>query len=339
MKQLVFRMSSLGDLILSTAFLENLPEGIELDWVISSDFEFVLKGHPKIKRLIVFDKKTGIRGWIELLRLLALENYQKRIDLHGTIRTAVARLYFLGSDLLRGRSVAWTGISKQRARMIAYFALKQALPKNFRPSPIWQRFAQMAGGDRPPSYLPILNARALDEQEILKRYQLESRKYYALMPASRWSSKEWGAKRYAGLAEEIKCERGMSLLLLGRESDRACIEVQDFLRARNIPYVAALRENDFSVTAVLLKHAISYVGSDTGLAHLSEAVGSKSAVIFGPTRPELGFGPFRKESLSVHANVWCSPCSKDGRICYRLTDRYACLNRITVEQVKQELFR
>ncbi|MCP5916227.1 hypothetical protein NL317_29850, partial [Klebsiella pneumoniae] len=62
-KVLVIRMSSLGDLILSTAFLENLPPDTVVDWVISSDFAFVLKNHPRIRRLIEFKKKRGLRGW------------------------------------------------------------------------------------------------------------------------------------------------------------------------------------------------------------------------------------------------------------------------------------
>jgi ADP-heptose:LPS heptosyltransferase len=98
-----------------------------------------------------------------------------------------------------------------------------------------------------------------------------------------------------------------------------------------------LEENDFSATTSLMKEAAFYVGSDTGLAHLAEAVGTPSFMIFGPTRPDLGFGPWHQQSGSIHAEVWCSPCSKDGRHCYRYQDRYACLKKITVQDVKERL--
>ena len=98
-------------------------------------------------------------------------------------------------------------------------------------------------------------------------------------------------------------------------------------------FFQALEETDFGVTADLLKNAIAYIGGDTGLAHLSEAVGTPVVMIFGPTRPELGFGPWREKSVAVNSDVFCSPCSKDGRICFRITDPYACLSRISVDSV------
>ena len=338
MRQLVFRMSSLGDLILSTAYLENVAPGTEVDWVVSSDFEFVLRGHPGIRKLHVFEKKTGLSGWFRLLRQLSRESYSVRVDLHCTMRTRLARGYFFCSDLLHGRRVLWRAISKQRLRMWGYMSFKRFFPKALRPTPLWMRFARIAGGARPPSFLPILRARAISEPVVLENYGLKSGEYYAFMPASRWRSKEWGAMNYAQVAEALCVRQKAKILLLGRERDFSCVELRNILSRRGISVVSALQENDFAVTAVLLKHAAGYLGSDTGLAHLSEAVGLRSAVIFGPTRPDLGFGPWREESRSIHSDVVCSPCSKDGRFCYRFTGRYECLNRVRPEDVMRELW-
>jgi ADP-heptose:LPS heptosyltransferase len=86
---------------------------------------------------------------------------------------------------------------------------------------------------------------------------------------------------------------------------------------------------------VLLKHARFYLGSDTGLAHLAEAVGTRSRVIFGPTRPELGFGPWRPESLAISLPLACAPCSKDGKTCFRLTSPYLCMRGLSPDAVAE----
>jgi ADP-heptose:LPS heptosyltransferase len=341
-KILVIRMSSLGDVVLATAFLENLDPEIVVDWVIASDFAFVLRGHPRVRRLIEFDKKSGFKGWIRLLKELKSEPYGARVDLHVTLRTRLARLYYALSN---GPSVPWFSISKQRIRFFAYVTLKATLPARLRPTPFWQRFARLANREakvlNPPCYLPVIEARALDPKEILARYRLRVKKYYTMMPASRWSSKEWSAEKYVELATtlhtSVQEKESPVILLLGRESDRACQFVRDELTRRKIPFAMALNENDFTVTAILIQQSIAYVGGDTGLAHLAEAVGTPSIMIFGPTRPDLGFGPWSRQSVSIFSDVGCSPCSKDGRICYRFTDRFACLKKIDVEQVRKSV--
>lgn len=343
MKLLVIRMSSLGDVVLSTAFLENLEEGVTVDWVIASEFAFVLKGHPRIRRLIEFKKKSGLKGWFKLLKDLKSESYDARVDLHVTLRSKIARWYYALTEI--GRSTPWYSISKQRLRFFSYVTFKNLCPTSFRPTPFWQRFGQLAlkvqGKNRcsskalnPPSYLPILNQRQLDPRTVLSSYGLSSKKYYAIMPASRWRSKEWSPEKYVELACTIHSMTQATIVLLGRENDQACQKVRHALTERKIPLVTALTEPDFTVTAVLIQQAVAYIGGDTGLAHLSEAVGTPSVFLFGPTRPDLGFGPWSMQSVSVHSTVWCSPCSKDGKICYRYTDRFACLKRIEVDRVR-----
>jgi len=336
---LVSRMSSMEDVILSTAFLENLPPQTTVDWVIASDFAFVLRGHPKIRRLIEFNKKTGLKGWLALLKTLKQERYDARVDLHVTLRSRIAKLYHAFS------STPWHSISKQRLRFLGYVTLKEAWPHAWRPTPFWKRFARLGASFasdsiasdealKPPSYAPMLEARQGEVRAVLERYGLQPKKYYALMPASRWASKEWPAEKYVELASTLHAQTGATILLLGRERDPAAQRVAIGLRERKIPWVSALQEPDFAVTALLLQQCVAYIGGDTGLAHLSEAVGAPSVVLFGPTRPELGFGPWSRRSVSVFSDVACSPCSKDGKNCYRFTDPYACLKRIEVDRVR-----
>jgi ADP-heptose:LPS heptosyltransferase len=339
MKLLVIRMSSLGDVILSTAFLESLPAGTQVDWIIASEFAFALQGHPKIRNLLIFDKKTKLKGWLTLLRETLKNDYDARIDLHVTLRSKIARIFFWIQDGRTKRRIAWHAISKERWSFLAAVTLKKLTPPFLKPTPFWQRFSQLAkmvvpnATLSPPNYEPLLQDFHGQEHLILKTYALTPKKYLAVMPASRWKSKEWNSQHFVSVAEALYHQHQLPILILGRASDQACVFLMKVLTQKQIPFFQALEEKDFKVTAVLLKHSIAYLGGDTGLAHLAEAVGTPSLVIYGPTRPVLGFGPWRKESHAIFSDVGCAPCSKDGKFCYRLTDPYACLKRITVAQV------
>ena len=350
-KILVIRMSSMGDLILSTAFLESLSPSIQVDWVVSSEFAFVLQGHPRIDRLLVFNKKEGLRGWLRLLKTLSHQNYDARVDLHVTLRSWFARIYFWISGF-KTKSLPWLKISKQRGRHFGLLIFKGLWPQTFLPTPYWQRFAELAKeveeelaeelnrssreeSIRPPSYLPLLLKQSDGVPALLSRYQLEFKRYYAVTPASKWSSKEWSVENYAALCVSLQASTGFPILLIGRSSDPSSQKLIPLLKERRVHFVSALDEADFKNTALLLQQAVSYIGGDTGLAHLAEAVGTPSVMIFGPTRPTLGFGPWRKESAAIFSDTHCSPCSKDGRICYRFLGPYACLKRIDVERVKR----
>lgn len=335
MRILAFRLSSLGDLLISTAFLENLPEGVQVDWVVASDFAFVLQDHPRIRRLWVFDRKSGMLGWLRLVARLHREDYDLQVDLHRTIRTRIAFAWFFFAGLLTGRKSRRRFLSKERFRTLFLFLLKRNLPRSWRPAPYWRRFAMLAGGGgegdlRKPSFLPCLEKVIPEEASILESYRLVAGGYYAVMPSSRWSAKEWGAGKFFELVVSLG-EQGLIPLLLGREGDAASCDLRRMLKERGIGFRDALGEADFRKTALLLRSARFYVGCDTGMSHLAEAVGCPAVVIFGPTRPELGFGPCRPSSRSVSIPLSCAPCSKDGRFCFRLGSPNQCMKGLPVD--------
>lgn len=339
MRVLAFRLSSLGDILISTAFLENLPRGTRVDWVVASDFAFVLQGHPGIDRLWIFDRKTGFRGWLRLLSRLNEERYDVRVDLHRTIRTRIAFAYFILSDLLSGLRTRAVVVSKERIRSFLLFCLKGRLPGRWRPTPYWMRFAAAGkllgegrGGLNLPSFLPCLERGSIDEAAVLEQYGLSAGSYFAMMPSSRWPAKEWGAGRFFDLARVFQ-DKGWIPLLLGREGDAASLQLKRLLQESGADFRDALSEPDFLKTAILLKNANFYVGCDTGMSHLAEGVGCPAVVVFGPTRPELGFGPCRPQSRAVSIPVGCAPCSKDGRICFRITAPNQCMRDLSLAPV------
>src|SRR5690348_12590491 len=93
-KQLVIRLSSLGDVILATSALEVDLPGQVIDWVVSKEYVELIHGHPKLNQVFGFDRKSGSSGWIRLCRELWENQYQIIFDLHGSLRTRMMRFLF-----------------------------------------------------------------------------------------------------------------------------------------------------------------------------------------------------------------------------------------------------
>ena len=125
-RRLIIRLSSLGDLILASTVLS--IDDYKWDWIVSKDFAHLLEGHPGIRKLWVYDKKTGLLGWLRLLAEVRLCEYEEIVDLHNSLRSFIARIFFAFNGFFEFRV-----ISKNRFRRIGYFIFKDRWPVRFRP--------------------------------------------------------------------------------------------------------------------------------------------------------------------------------------------------------------
>lgn len=334
-RRLVVRLSSLGDVILASAALEAIrrrdPQS-GVDWVVCREYAELLKGHPGIRRVWEYDRRTGLRGWLRLGRELKREGYFEVFDLHGSLRSRLLRVLFLmplrraAADsnriVLGWPGCRWRRVSKQRLRLWGYFALKQRWPRRWRPKPFVERFARAAGGgggERP-------DLRHLIAATELPR-ELVGRRYLCVMPGSRWAGKKWPVSSFLSALTDLPflLTREISVAVLGSQADPESFELARQLESRGIDVISGAGLWTLSQTARALSSSLGYFGSDTGLAHLAEAVGKPAAMVLGPTVPDMGFGPWRPDSLALGMELGCRPCSKDGRKCFRRRDLYLCM--------------
>lgn len=334
---LVIRLSSLGDVIQASSALSVLDGPV--DWVVAREFAGVLRGHPSIRHLWEFDRSEGLRGWWRLCRQLKARGYAQALDLHGSLRSRLARWFF---RILPGPSVPWRRIRKYRFRLTGFYIFKKAWPRRWLPPAKVAEFSRVAGGSdrgRPDLTFLARTPEARAALELAREQTSPQGDYYCVMPASRWSSKQWPVRRYVELIQTLSQSQPQlgRPVILGTGKDGASRELVALLRAEGLPFVDGVGRWTLSEAAGVLSAAKAYLGSDTGLAHLSEALGVRAWVIFGPTVPEMGFGPWREESVSVGKDLWCRPCGKDGRNCHRISQRHACLKELKAHEVLASL--
>ena len=190
-----------------------------------------------------------------------------------------------------------------------------------------QRFALLAGGTglEGPDFKWCL-AKQLN-------VEIPDSDYICVMPSSAWVGKRWPVRKFFEAIKDLP----ILPVILGSKSDRESLLLIKLLEQAGIAHVSGIGTWNLSQVAQVLGNSRGYFGNDTGLAHLAEAVGVPAVVVFGPTVPDMGFGPWLPESKSIGADLWCRPCGKDGRYCFRPTNRYLCLQKLDSKLVVQKL--
>jgi ADP-heptose:LPS heptosyltransferase len=171
--------------------------------------------------------------------------------------------------------------------------------------------------------MPILEASA-DFSGVLSRKTV-----IALHPGSGGRKKCWPLDRYLELVSFLHAGKPYYFyILLGpAEGASAMKKIEDFIQ-RNRIEAGIIGNDSLSVVAAALKSSSLYVGNDSGITHLSSALGTPTIAVFGPTDHRT-WGPGGNVRI-VRPNLECSPCREDD---YRKCDAVRCLGSVTVEGV------
>lgn len=150
----------------------------------------------------------------------------------------------------------------------------------------------------------------------------------AVHPGSGSRNKCWPAPRFAELIEWLrKCGRQV-ILIKGPADDEAVESV-----SKEIGSIPIIDNPRLEILAAILSRCKVCLGNDSGVSHLSAAVGTPTAAIFGPTDP-LVWKPLGRRVSILHGAADCSPCKPDKRTaCMEVK----CFNDVSVEKVKNAL--
>ncbi len=140
-------------------------------------------------------------------------------------------------------------------------------------------------------------------------------------------AKRWFPERFAAVADALIEEYHAQAIVFGSGGDRpSAAEVQKNSRHRliDISGKTNLRE-----AIALISRCSVFISNDSGLMHVSGALGVPTVAIFGSTNPTTT-SPAGQKSVVIHHDVACSPCLKP--VCP--TD-FQCMKLITAAEVAE----
>ncbi len=137
-------------------------------------------------------------------------------------------------------------------------------------------------------------------------------------------AKEWLFDRFIEISNLLYMNYSIKTVVLGSKNDAIRIH------KKKLPehIVNMVGKTTLKEAACLIKNAALFIGNDSGLSHLSAAMGQKTIAIFGPTSP-VWTAPLGKFATFVWKPPECAPCYK--RECPLGTK--ACMKNVSTEDV------
>lgn len=325
---LIIRFSSLGDIVLSSAVVNVLRArypNLSIDFLVHERFSPIVEHFdPLPNNILSFPRTTSARQLPAFARELSENHYDLVIDLHDSLRSKVLRR-LLKSPALR------TYHKPRFKRWLLFYGHLNRFSADYSVVREYLRFAGLddVSEDTRPQ-LTLSNSRA---NEICGQFGL-SPNSIACVPGAAWPQKSWLPERYAKLFHLLPASTYSQVVLLGSSKDHSCDQIASLLPTNGT--INLMGKTNLEEALAVLSMSKLAIGSDTGLLHAAEALNVPVTMILGPTSKETGARVHHPDSRIIETDLWCRPCSQNGkRKCYR-SEQY-CITNISVDEVVKEV--
>ena len=179
--------------------------------------------------------------------------------------------------------------------------------------------------NEPRFELNVSEKRKAKARKFLARNGVDLSKKFVVFCAGSANSpaKRWETESFAKLGDRLKSDLDAEVVLDGAKNE---VEIsQTVAAAMQTKPIVLTGKTSLAEGMAILSVADLLVSNDTGPAHISAALGTKTLVIFGPTNP-LTTQPLGSEI--IRKDVECSPCNfRECPIDHR------CMTRISADDV------
>lgn len=312
---LLIRYSALGDVILATSVLASLRSkypGVRIEWVTDANLAPLLEG--VVDRVIPFSRKD------------AASRAAVMADVKGRFELAIDLQNKLWS-LRLARAAAPARRRFQRRTTLQALGSLVGRDTVFDEAHAIELYARAAGVEQGGP----LTLRMNDATTARAAALVPEGRWVAVSPGAAWESKRWPAARFGQVAKALRAD-GYRIALVGGPMDGALL---DAVRAECAPDVDLTRES-LAVLAAALGRVALLIGNDSGLVHVTAAMGRPALAIFGPTSVRR-WAP-RAPGGAVSLGLSCAPCSNHGSRACPL-GHHDCLEKLAVSRVLAEARR
>ena len=334
---LIIKPSSLGDIVLAlpalSALRRNFPDAA-ITWLVRTEFAPLIKSHPDLTDIILFDRRFLGKAWYNPRAFLALlllittlrrSRFDTVIDLQGLFRTA---------------SLGWLCGCKRRfgmsnAREFAHVFYTHKIAQNqdcIHLVDYYLKIIQVAGAsDIDVRFiLPKNSAADVSVGKLLAEHNITSDNYAVFVPGSAHSDKCWLTERFAALADKLSGKFGLSIIATGTASEKDTIE--NLKNKADTPITNFAGLTNLSELIALLRAARLVVSNDTGPGHIAAALGIPLVLMFGRSNPAR-VAPYRR-------NHCVAAVEPDGRgFKSDSADPKHNINSITLDEVYNKVCR
>ncbi len=281
MRVLLVKMSSLGDVVHTLAAITDAAQekpGVTFDWVIEEAYADIASWHPAVRRIIPIALRRWRRSLWEMIREnewfrfrgeLRRDEYDLVLDAQGLMKSGWIGLQGRGPLAGRSRSTA-------REPLAAAFYKKSyeidlALPELEQLRQLFALALDYAPPTAPASF-------GIDRQRITPKTVRDPAVVFAHGAA--WRTKLWPVEHWQKLGRYVAARGLTPRLPWGNAEEKT--------RAESIAAACGgevLPKLGIPELARVLAESRFVVGLDTGLTHISIALGTPTVTLYGPSVP------------------------------------------------------
>ncbi|HLD30178.1 MAG TPA: glycosyltransferase family 9 protein, partial [bacterium] len=299
MKKLIgIRFSSLGDLVLTSPFWEN----IKLNWprsflwlVTKEAYAPLFDNNPFVDRLLLFNG----RNLMQILEEIRKIHPDAVFDLHDSLRSRLLKMFIPGRK--------WT-VNKEVSRRKRMLGTKEREPL----PPVRDRYLELieaSGGTIRTKKTGLFLSPA--ETESAKIYLREKNFFpcdlIAVFPFARWKAKEWPVSKWLSLIEGTYTPH-LKIIIFGDDFERGeklydSLSTSSRMNVLNLCGKTSIRDLCSFLSVCRLA-----VAPDSAAVHLANALDIPVLALFGPTVPQFGFAPLGEKDTVIETELSCRPC-------------------------------
>lgn len=282
----IVMMSAVGDVVHVMPIIHAIKAyapGAHITWVLQPGPATLVRGHPLVDDIILFDRSRGWRAFVDVRRALST----RRFDL------VLALQVYFKAGLITGftMSPVKLGFDRERARDANWLFTTH-------------RIAPHAGQHVQDQYFEFLDALSVphgapewtlgpwnDEERAWQRdfHGQFERPIAPLVIATSKAAKDWMPERWAQVCHVLWNDYGLQPVLVGGRSDRELAAEAVILR--EAPMAHSALGSGLRKLAGILEGAAVALSPDTGPLHLAVALRTPVISLMGYTNPKR-VGPY-----------------------------------------------
>jgi heptosyltransferase-2 len=308
-KILIIRLSSIGDIVLTTPVIRAISQqlDVEVHFLSKPAFFRVLVHNPYIDVLHSYDDRESLK---EI-------DFDAVIDLHNNLKT------FLLKRNLKGKHSSFFKLNIEKW-LLTTFKINRLPNKH-----IVDRYLDAV------AFLGVKNdGKGLDyfipdgTQLPASFSDLKDNAYIAFVIGGQHSTKILPAHKVIEVLSKIS----YPFVLVGGPEDKQRGEEIISVLDRGINACGFLTLDQSSL---LVKNARLVITNDTGMMHISAAFSKDIISVWGNTAPVFGMHPYlanERSTMVENVDLWCRPCSKIGYSKCPL-GHFKCMNEIDANEI------
>jgi heptosyltransferase I len=284
----IVMMSAVGDAVHVLPVINSIKRSnpsSHITWVLQPGPATLVRGHPNVDEIILFDRSKGTMSFLEVARELRARRFDLLIDLQvyfkaGIITALSGAKRRLGFDHARARDANWLFTTER----IPAHPVQHVQDQYF-------EFLTPLGISAEPvtwNLGPWADERAA-QQSFTSRFD---RQVAAIVVATSKPAKDWVSDRWAAIADLLSHEYGLQVILVGGTSEHERSAAEHIMATAKSKPFSALGGGLRNLVGILDASAL-VLSPDTGPLHMTVALDRPVISLMGYTDPRRT-GPYRK---------------------------------------------